>query len=144
MISKLIETQPTKPRPAAEEPVLRAPKRPAPKHRVWPSLLVLAVLGGGGYFAYPWVVSILPKTGAAPKAKGPRGPVTVVTADGQYKDSSGEVVKEKSFVVVLLYPVRQWKKSNHSIEQIRKLYISAFQQESVLRVDYALPVRVSF
>lgn len=70
--------------------------------------------------------------------------LTVLTADGQFKNKSGEVIREKSFVVILLYPVQRWKKSNHSIEEIRKLYTAAFQQESVLRMDYLVPVRVSF
>jgi hypothetical protein len=70
--------------------------------------------------------------------------LTVLTADGQYMDSSGRVIKEKSFVVILLYPLRQWKESSHRIEQIRKLYTTAFKQQSVLRVDYPQTLRVSF
>jgi hypothetical protein len=69
--------------------------------------------------------------------------LTVLSADGQYTDSSGRVIKEKSFVVILLYPIRQWKESSHRIEQIRKIYATTFKQQSVLRVDYP-PLRVSF
>jgi hypothetical protein len=75
----------------------------------------------------------------------PRFPdgLTVLRADGQFS-SDGEVIKEKSFLLILLYPVEDFRKSSRNIEAIRTLYKDAFAQESVLRVDDPIAVRVSF
>lgn len=75
--------------------------------------------------------------------KFPEG-LTVLTAYGQFQDDAGNVNREKSFVLILLYPSREWKKRSESIEFIRKAYKDAFQQRSVLRVDFRPPVKVSF
>jgi Protein of unknown function (DUF3574) len=74
----------------------------------------------------------------------PRFPegLTLLTGYGQYKGSSGKVVKERSFVLILLTEQKSAKDANAKIEAIRRLYKSAFRQESVLRVDE--PTRVSF
>jgi Protein of unknown function (DUF3574) len=71
----------------------------------------------------------------------PRFPdgLTLLTGYGQYKNSSGKIVKEQSFVLVILY---QGKDANAKLETIRKAYKRAFKQESVLRVDDT--TRVSF
>ncbi|MGH9162751.1 MAG: DUF3574 domain-containing protein [Vicinamibacteraceae bacterium] len=76
----------------------------------------------------------------------PRFPdgLTVVTGDGQFRGADGSIVKEDSFVLILLHPVENWRESNRRIEQIRQLYLTQFQQESVLRVDDPLSVWVSF
>lgn len=76
----------------------------------------------------------------------PRFPegLTVNAAEGQFQGESGMIVKEKSFVLLLLYPVDEWKRRSDAIEFIRQAYEDAFQQESVLRVDDPLAVRVSF
>jgi hypothetical protein len=73
----------------------------------------------------------------------PRFPdgLTLLTGYGQYKGQSGRIVKEKSFVLVLLTE-KTAKEANAKIEAIRKLYKGAFKQESVLRVDES--TRVSF
>jgi hypothetical protein len=70
--------------------------------------------------------------------------LTVIAAEGQYRDDSGIVNKEKTYVLILLYPLKDWKRRNESIEFIREAYKKAFKQQSVLRVDFGLPVKVSF
>jgi hypothetical protein len=76
----------------------------------------------------------------------PRFPdgLTVLTGTGQFRLSSGEIIKETSRVLILLYPVETQADSSMKIEQIREAYKQAFQQQSVLRADDPLPVMVSF
>jgi uncharacterized protein DUF3574 len=70
--------------------------------------------------------------------------LTIITADRQVQDDSGTVIKEKTFVLILLYHRKDREKRNESIEFIRDAYKKAFKQQSVLRVDFPLPVKVSF
>ena len=67
----------------------------------------------------------------------PRFPdgLTVLTGNGQFKNSAGVILKERSMVLILLYPIEPQDSSSLKIEEVRKAYKSAFQQESVLRVD---------
>jgi Protein of unknown function (DUF3574) len=58
---------------------------------------------------------------------------TVISGQGQFKDASGVILKERSKLLILLYPIAV--SSNQQIEEIRKAYIKAFQQQSVLRAD---------
>ena len=76
----------------------------------------------------------------------PRFPdgLTVLTGSGQFRNSSGEIIKETSRVLILLYPVGTQMESSLKVEQIREAYKQMFQQESVLRTDDPLPVLVSF
>lgn len=76
----------------------------------------------------------------------PRFPdgLTVLTGYGQFRDASGNTIQERSFLLILLYPVETRKSSSAKIEQIREAYKTAFQQQSVLRVDAPAPVWVSF
>jgi len=76
----------------------------------------------------------------------PRFPdgLTVLRAEGQFRGDNGVIVKEHSFVLILLYPVEDFKASSRKINQIRRKYNAQFDQESVLRVDDPLAVRVSF
>jgi Protein of unknown function (DUF3574) len=46
--------------------------------------------------------------------------------------------------LIVLYPLEAQKEKSIRIEEIRDLYKQSFQQQSVLRVDDPLPVRVSF
>jgi hypothetical protein len=72
--------------------------------------------------------------------------LTVLTGYGQFKNSSGTIIRERSTLLILLYP-SDWQSrqsSNAKIEQIRTAYKQQFQQESVLRVDDPLPVKTSF
>jgi hypothetical protein len=66
----------------------------------------------------------------------PRFPdgLTLLTGQGQFRDSSGEIVEEHSYVLILFYPPND-KEANDEIEEIREDYKRAFEQESVLRVD---------
>jgi hypothetical protein len=47
-------------------------------------------------------------------------------------------------VLILLYPRETLRDSSAKIEEIRRLYKTKFEQQSVLRVDDPRAVRVSF
>lgn len=70
--------------------------------------------------------------------------LTVLNGIGQFRNSENRIVREKSKVIILLYPKKIRKKANRKIERIRERYKQKFQQESVLRVDSVNPVRISF
>lgn len=70
--------------------------------------------------------------------------LTVLNGIGQFRDSENRIVQEKSRVLILFYPKKNRKDVSRKIELIRKNYKQIFQQESVLRVDNAVPVRMSF
>ena len=76
----------------------------------------------------------------------PRFPdgLTLLKGDGQFRGEDGVIVKEASFVLILLYPVEDFRESSRKINVIRERYKDEFQQESVLRVDDPFAVRVSF
>lgn len=67
----------------------------------------------------------------------PRFPdgLTVLAGNGQWKGDNGKIVKERSKIVVLLYPEDGEQDSNKKIEEIRDQYEKQFKQESVLRTD---------
>ena len=73
----------------------------------------------------------------------PRFPdgLTALTGYGQFRNAAGMIVKERSMVLILLYPL-QMRDTHRKLEEIREAYKRAFQQESVLRVDSL--ARVSF
>ena len=66
----------------------------------------------------------------------PRFPsgLTVMPSRGQYLDSTGTIIKERSMQIILFYPANLHD-ANRKIEEIRVAYKQTFQQESVLRVD---------
>jgi hypothetical protein len=66
----------------------------------------------------------------------PRFPdgLTLLTGYGQFLSSTGRLIKERSKVLIVFYPVNA-KDANKNIQEIREAYKSAFQQESVLRID---------
>jgi hypothetical protein len=66
----------------------------------------------------------------------PRFPegLTLLTGYGQFLSSTGALIKERSRVLILLYPLNT-REANKNIQDIREAYKSMFQQESVLRVD---------
>jgi hypothetical protein len=76
----------------------------------------------------------------------PRFPdgLTLLEGDGQFRGENNEIVKEKSFVLILLYDLEGFAQSSRRINRIRELYKDQFAQESVLRVDDPFAVRVSF
>ncbi len=69
---------------------------------------------------------------------------TVLEGFGQYKDSSGKIVREASKVLILFYPKTARKAVNQKVEELRAAYKKQFQQESVLRLDFTKSVEVSF
>jgi len=76
----------------------------------------------------------------------PRFPdgLTLLKGDGQFRGEDGTIVKEDSFLLILLYPLDTFEESSRKINTIRQRYKNQFQQESVLRVDDPFAVRVSF
>ena len=58
---------------------------------------------------------------------------TLLTGNGQFKNTRGVILQERAHLLILLYPVAI--DSSQKIEQIRKAYMTAFQQQSVLRAD---------
>lgn len=66
-------------------------------------------------------------------ARFPDG-LTLLDGYGQFRNSAGDIIREKSFVLILLYPPQE-RDANTRVQQIRESYKAAFQQESVLRVD---------
>ncbi|GAA1678517.1 DUF3574 domain-containing protein [Kribbella yunnanensis] len=66
----------------------------------------------------------------------PRFPdgLTVLSGQGQWKETKG-IVKERSKLLIIVYPVDGADESSKKIEEIRDLYEKKFQQESVLRAD---------
>lgn len=65
----------------------------------------------------------------------PRFPdgLTVLSGNGQFKDSTGAIIKEKSKLLILLYPFT--RASSRKVDDIRGDYLRMFQQQSVLRTD---------
>jgi hypothetical protein len=70
--------------------------------------------------------------------------LTVLNGRGQFLNSKGDVERERSVVLILLYPTSARNEKSVKIEEIRDEYKRKFQQQSVLRVDDPLPVWVSF
>jgi hypothetical protein len=70
--------------------------------------------------------------------------LTVLTGRGQFLNSKGDVERERSVVLILLYPLNARNEKHVKIEEIREEYKKRFLQQSVLRVDDSLPVWVSF
>jgi hypothetical protein len=65
----------------------------------------------------------------------PRFPdgLTLLNGTGQFRTTSGNIIKEGSKLLILLYPYSP--DSSTAIEEIREAYKTGFQQQSVLRVD---------
>ncbi|MFF7393804.1 DUF3574 domain-containing protein [Streptomyces scabiei] len=61
--------------------------------------------------------------------------LTVQEGRGQWRDASGTIEKERSYELILLYPVASAAVSDHRIEEIRGDYREEFAQEAVARVD---------
>jgi hypothetical protein len=60
--------------------------------------------------------------------------LTLLSGYGQFKNSNGVLVREKSFLLILFYPP-QLRDANKKVEDIRSAYKTLHSQESVLRVD---------
>ncbi|MET8830293.1 DUF3574 domain-containing protein [Streptomyces sp. NPDC004610] len=61
--------------------------------------------------------------------------LTVQSGRGQWRDVTGTIVKERSYELLLLYPVTAAVTADRAIEEIRRDYEKRFGQESVGRVD---------
>lgn len=60
--------------------------------------------------------------------------LTLLTGYGQFRSSSGTLIREKSHVLILFYPP-QMRDANKNVQEIREIYKRVHGQESVLRVD---------
>jgi hypothetical protein len=71
----------------------------------------------------------------------PRFPagLTVWRAEGQWRDSSGAIVREDSFVLELIHAADA--RSDRAIEEIVAAYKQHFRQDAVLRVQSRVRVR---
>jgi hypothetical protein len=72
----------------------------------------------------------------------PQG-LTLLKGDGRFP-SEDTVIKEQSFVLIVLYPYDTFDEGSRHIDRIRKRYCEEFGQQSVLRVDHPSIVWVSF
>lgn len=61
--------------------------------------------------------------------------LTVQEGHGQWRDASGAIEKERSYELILLYPVSAAGASDRKVEEIRRAYRKEFAQEAVARVD---------
>jgi hypothetical protein len=67
----------------------------------------------------------------------PRFPagLTVHATAGQYRDSKGVIQRERSRVMVVLYPTESSFAADADLRKIVASYVTQFNQESVLRTD---------
>ncbi|MEV6484581.1 DUF3574 domain-containing protein [Streptomyces sp. NPDC051576] len=61
--------------------------------------------------------------------------LTVQNGRGQWRDAHGKIEKERSYELILLYPVAAAGASDRKIEEVRRAYEKAYGQEAVGRVD---------
>ncbi|MGW3310460.1 DUF3574 domain-containing protein [Streptomyces sp. NPDC001073] len=61
--------------------------------------------------------------------------LTVQDGRGQWRDRNGRVEKERSYELILLYPVSAAGANDRRIEGVRRAYEKAFGQDAVARVD---------
>ena len=71
--------------------------------------------------------------------KFPSG-LTVMDGAGQFRADSGEIEREASKILILIYPKKDRKAANLKIEKIRAAYMKTFRQTSVLRADSRVDV----
>ncbi len=76
----------------------------------------------------------------------PRFPsgLTALDARGQWREDDSKVAKERSKVLVLIYPRSERRSANAKIEEIRTEYKKRFSQQSVLRLDMTKGVKAAF
>jgi hypothetical protein len=60
--------------------------------------------------------------------------LTLLTGYGQFRSSTGELTREKSYLLILFYSP-EMQDANTRIQEVRDQYRLRFTQESVLRVD---------
>ncbi|UFN56645.1 DUF3574 domain-containing protein [Microbulbifer celer] len=64
----------------------------------------------------------------------PRFPegLTVLTGRGQWQTTTGHIVRERSYVLTVVYPERAEKET--AVAEVIQAYKNQFNQESVLRI----------
>ncbi|MFD9790031.1 DUF3574 domain-containing protein [Streptomyces sp. NPDC059070] len=74
----------------------------------------------------------------------PRFPsgLTLQEGRGQWRDKDGDINRERSYELTVLYPVREARARDRDIEYIRRVYCDKYQLESVGRAD--VRAQVSF
>ncbi|OAR27186.1 hypothetical protein A8W25_02675 [Streptomyces sp. ERV7] len=74
----------------------------------------------------------------------PRFPsgLTLQEGRGQWRDKDGDINRERSYELTVLYPVKEARGRDRDIEYIRKLYCTMYELESVGRAD--VRVQASF
>ncbi|MFJ3880426.1 DUF3574 domain-containing protein [Streptomyces sp. NPDC090077] len=67
----------------------------------------------------------------------PRFPsgLTLQEGRGQWRDKEGDINRERSYELTVMYPVREARARNADIEYIRRLYCTTWELESVGRAD---------
>jgi len=68
--------------------------------------------------------------------------LTVTEARGQW-GAVGSIVRERSRVLMVIYPEADAAVSSAMLEEVRRAYVSKFAQDSVMRED-AVPICASF
>ena len=66
--------------------------------------------------------------------------LTILDSDGQWMMESGEVIKEDSKILILLYDNDSSAQVDDTIERIKETYKKLFNQEAVLRITTAAGV----
>ncbi|WKX71971.1 DUF3574 domain-containing protein [Streptomyces sp. XD-27] len=61
--------------------------------------------------------------------------LTIQDGRGQWRDRNGAIERERSYELILLYPVAEAPVRNPRIERIRNAYEREFAQDSVARLD---------
>ena len=61
--------------------------------------------------------------------------LTLLTGLGQFLNAEGDTIQERSWLLILLYPVEERQDKSVKIEEIRTRYKKDHAQESVLRAD---------
>ncbi|WP_371650744.1 MULTISPECIES: DUF3574 domain-containing protein [unclassified Streptomyces] len=74
----------------------------------------------------------------------PRFPsgLTLQEGRGQWRDKDGDINRERSYELTVLYPVKEARARDGDIEYIRRLYCTMYELESVGRAD--VRAQVSF
>ncbi|MFK8907692.1 DUF3574 domain-containing protein [Streptomyces sp. YS-3] len=67
----------------------------------------------------------------------PRFPsgLTLQEGRGQWRDKDGDINRERSYELTVLYPVAEARAHDRDIEYIRRLYCTLYELESVGRAD---------
>lgn len=93
-----------------------------------------SVPGGGVVSAEEWATFLR-------EVVTPRFPdgLTVLRAEGQWREASGLVVREESFVLELYHP--PGAEADRAVEEIAAEYRRRFRQEAVMRVRVPAEVR---